>query len=171
MEQSDFVYMISTKTHKELEDVLLEPRAAGVKEPYLVIHSKEQNITVLSPGQNGVEYNKTYGHYHRFLGVEIYNCLFGQGLLIMQRSDPEGLVKEFKVVTLHPGKQIEIPSGYGHCLINIGKGFLVVLDNSGEKADKWHDYEPIKEKRGLGYYVVEKKGEIAFEKNPNYSVL
>ncbi len=162
--------MITTKVHKDLEDVLLEPRAAGVKEPYFVIHSKDQNITVLNPGQNGVEYNKTYGHFHTFLGVEVYVPLYGQGLLIMQRNDPEGEAKEFKVVTLRPGTQVEIPSGFGHTIINVGKGYLVVLDNTGARADKWHDYAPVKEKRGFAYYIVEKKGEISFEKNPNYSI-
>jgi oxalate decarboxylase/phosphoglucose isomerase-like protein (cupin superfamily) len=162
--------MISTKIHKELEDVLLEPKAPGVKESYFVIQSEEQNITVLNPGKNGIEYNKTYGHFHKFLGVEIYVTLFGQGVLIMQRNDENGEAKEFKVVTLHPGKQVEIPSGFGHVLINIGKGFLVVLDQTGKRADKWHNYEPVKAKRGLAYYIVEKKGEIAFDVNPAYRV-
>ena len=135
-----------------------------------MIKGKGQNITVLSPGLNGVEYNKTFGHFHKFLGIEIYVCLYGQGILIMQRNDEFGEAKEFKVITLNSGKQVEIPSGYGHCVYNIGKGYVVFLDNSGEKADKWHDYEPVSQKQGFAYYIVEKKGEIAFEPNPNYKV-
>ena len=162
--------MITIKTHKELEDVLLEPKAAGVKEPYSVIHSENQNITVLNPGLNGIEYNKTYGHFHKFLGVEIYNCLYGQGVLVMQRNDVDGEAKEFKVVTLHPGRQVEIPSGFGHAVVNVGKDYLVVLDNTGKKADKWHDYQPVTNKRGFAYYIVEKKGEIALDPNPTYKV-
>ncbi len=162
--------MITQKVHKELEDVLLEPRAAGVKESYYVIRDVEQSITVLSPGKNGIEFNKTYGHFHKYQGAEIYQCLAGQGILIMQRNDEDGEAKEFKVATLSSGKQVEIPSGYGHCLVNIGKGFLVVLDNAGDKANKWHNFEPVKEKRGFAYYIVEKKGEIAFDQNPNYKV-
>lgn len=161
--------MIVTKIHKEIEDVLIDPKAPGVKEPYFVIREIGQNITILSPGKNGDEYNKTYGHFHTYMGVEIYNCLFGQGLLIMQRNDEEGEAKEFKVVTLHSGKQVEVPSGYGHSLINIGKSFLVMLDNSPD-FEKSHNYEPIKSKRGFAYYIVEKKGEIAFENNPNYRI-
>jgi oxalate decarboxylase/phosphoglucose isomerase-like protein (cupin superfamily) len=168
MRKSNFP-MIQTKSHKELEDVLLEPKEKGVKEPYFVIRGDKQNITVLSPGLNGHEYNKTYGHFHNYLGIEIYNCLYGQGILIMQRNNEEGDAKEFKVVTLHPGKQVEIPSGFGHSLINIGKNYLVVLDNA-PNTPKSHNYESVKEKRGFAYYIVEKKGEIALELNSNYRV-
>src|SRR3989344_758885 len=122
--------MIQTKIHKELEDVLMEPKEKGIKEPYFVIRGDNQNITVLNSGKNGIEFNKTYGHFHNYLGVEIFNCLYGQGVLIMQRNDEMGEAKEFKVVTLHPGKQVEVPVGFGHSLVNIGKGYLVVLDNA-----------------------------------------
>ncbi len=162
--------MILTKLHKELQPVLRDPKVSGVKEPYFVIKGEEQNITVLQSGKNGEEFNKTYGHFHKYLGIEVYTCLFGQGILVMQRNDENGEAKEFKVVTLHPGKQVEIPSGFGHCLINIGKGFLVVLDNAGKKADKWHDYTAVTQKRGFAYYIIEKKGEISFELNQNYRV-
>lgn len=161
--------MIEPRTRKDLLDVLMEPKEKGVKEPYSVIRGDNQNITVLNPGKNGVEFNKTYGHFHNYLGIEIYNCLYGQGVLIMQRNDEMGEAKEFKVVTLHPGKQVEIPSGFGHCLVNIGRSYLVVLDNA-PNTSKSHNFEPVKEKRGFAYYIVEKKGEIAFELNPNYRV-
>lgn len=161
--------MIDTHTHKDIEDVLREPRAKGVKEVYYVIREVGQNITVVVDGLNGTEYNKTYGHFHTYMGVEMYACLSGQGLLLMQRNDEDGEAKEFKVVTLHPGRQVEVPSGFGHGLINIGKGLLVTLDNAPDFA-KSHDYQPIKNKRGFAYYVIEKKGEVAFEPNPEYKV-
>ena len=161
--------MIVTKTHKEIEDVLMDPKFKGVKEPYFVIREAAQNITIVSPGLNGDEYNKTYGHFHAYMGVEIYNCLYGQGLLIMQRNDESGEAKEFKVITIYNGKQVEVPSGFGHCLVNIGKGFLVTLDNAPDFV-KGHEYEPVKEKRGFAYWIVEKKGEVAFERNPSYKV-
>ena len=147
----------------------MEPKEKGVKEPYFVIREIGQNITIISPGKNGTEFNKTYGHFHNYLGIEIYNCLFGQGVLIMQRNDEDGEPKEFKVVTLHSGKQVEVPSGFGHSVVNIGKSFLVMLDNAPDFA-KAHNFEPVKEKRGFAYYIVEKKGEIAFEMNPHYRI-
>lgn len=161
--------MIVTETHKKLEEVLMEPKAKGLKEVYYVIRGDGQNITALPQGKNGNEYNKTHGHFHNYLGIEIYSCLYGQGLLLMQRNDERGEAKEFKVVTLHPGRQIEIPAGFGHSIINIGKSVLVVLDNAPNSPDA-HNYQPVKEKHGLAYYVVEKKGEVAFEQNPYYQV-
>jgi len=147
----------------------MEPKEKGVKEPYFVIREIGQNITIISPGKNGTEFNKTYGHFHNYLGIEIYNCLFGQGVLIMQRNDEDGEPKEFKVVTLHSGKQVEVPSGFGHSVVNIGKSFLVMLDNAPDFT-KAHNFEPVKDKRGFAYYIVEKKGEIAFEMNPHYRI-
>jgi len=161
--------MIQTITRQEVKDVLLNPKGVGIKEPYYLIEGDNQNITVVASGKNDYEFNKTFGYFHTYLGALIYTCLSGQGILIMQRNDFEGEPKEFKVVTLHSGKQVEIPAGYAHCLVNIGKGFLVTLDN-GPKNPKFRDTERLKVKRGLAYYVVEKKGDIAFEANPAYRV-
>lgn len=161
--------MIKTITHKDIQEALMDPSVKGSKEAYFIIQGGEQEIIAINPGKNGIEFNKTHGHFSTHLGVEIYNCLFGQGVLVMQRNDELGEAKEFKIVTLTAGKQAIVPSGFGHCLVNIGKGFFVVLDNS-PKRTKAPDAETIKAKRGLAYYIVEKKGEIAFEVNPNYRV-
>jgi oxalate decarboxylase/phosphoglucose isomerase-like protein (cupin superfamily) len=161
--------MIKAISHKELEPVLMEPKGVGVREPYYEILAEEQKIIAINSGKNGIEYNKTHGHFSSHLTVEVYNCLYGQGVIIMQRNDPEGEPKEFKVITLSPGKQVIIPAGFGSCLINIGKGYFVVLDST-PKGGKKPDEDLIEEKRGLAYYVVEKKGEIAFDQNPNYRV-
>lgn len=162
--------MIKTHTHKDLEDVLMEPKGTGIKEPYHIILGDGQNITVINPGKNGKEFNKTYGHLNLYQGAEIFQCLSGQGIAVMQRNDENGEAKEFKVATLSSGKQIEAPEGYGHCLVNVGKGYLVVLDNSPGHGSKFQDYSGVKARRGFAYYIVEKKGEIGFEKNPNYKV-
>lgn len=161
--------MIITKKHKDLEDVLMEPRASGVKEPYFIIKSEGQNIIVLKSGKNGIEFNKTFGFFRKDLNIGIYQCLYGQGILIMQRNDEAGEAKEFKVVTLQGGRQVIIPSGFGFGLVNIGKGFLVALDNAAYEP-MMQGTESLRIKKGFAYYIVEKKGEIAFEENPNYSV-
>ncbi|OGE15167.1 hypothetical protein A3F00_03700 [Candidatus Daviesbacteria bacterium RIFCSPHIGHO2_12_FULL_37_11] len=161
--------MIFIKTHKELETYLMDSKAVGIKESYFIIESENQCIYVINPGLNGIEFNKTEGYFREDDSVGIYQCLYGQGILIMQRNDEFGEAKEFKVVTLLSGRQAVIPAGFGHSLINIGKGLLVVLDNSTHKP-KTEYKEPLEQKRGFVYYIVEKKGEIAFEENPNYSV-
>lgn len=160
--------MITVKTRNELKDVLMDPKEPGVKEPYFVIYGENgENITVLESGKNGDEFNKTYGHFHNYQGVEIYHCLYGQGLLVMQRNDEQNDAKEFRVVTLRPGTTAEIPAGYGHALINTGKHFLVIVDNAS-RSPKAHNYEPVKERQGLAYYVIDKQGDISFEENKNY---
>ena len=87
----------------------------------------------------------------------------------MQRNDENGEAKEFKIVSLSLGKHVEVPSGWGHSLVNTGSSVLVTLDNSPSGSAN-HDYESVKRKRGFAYYIVEKKGEIAFELNSNYQV-
>lgn len=160
--------MITTRTRQEIKEVLMDPKAPGVKDPYFVIRGEAgQNITILTPGLNGIEFNKTYGHFHNYMGVEVYNVVYGQGVLLMQRNDENGEAKEVRIVTLRPGISVEIPVGYGHSLVNVGKTYLVVVDNAPDKANA-HNFEPVKQKHGFAYYIVDKKGEVGFEPNPNY---
>jgi len=162
--------MTQARTRQELKDVLMDPKSSGVKEPYFVVRGDAgQNITILSPGKNGAEFNKTYGHFHKYQGVEIYTVVYGRGVLVMQRNDEEGEAKEFRVVTLRSGSVVEIPSGYGHALVNVGKTYLVVIDNAPNQP-KLHDFETVKRKKGFAYYVIDKKGEIGFEVNHNYEL-
>lgn len=161
--------MILTFAHKDLEPVLMEPKVAGVKEPYFIIQGQNgENITVLSSGKNGSEYNKTFGFYHTFPGMEIYHCLYGQGILIMQRNDENEEAKEVRIVSLRPGGVVEIPAGYGHSVVNTGKSFLLVADNAPQNP-KLHNGDLVRKKKGFAYYIVDKKGNISFETNPNYS--
>lgn len=162
--------MVITKTHQDLKDVLREPKALGLKDAYFILPGDGQNITVLASGNNGREFNKTHGHFQKSSQiVENLYCLYGQGLLVMQRNDEAGEAKEFKVVSLNSGKQVVIPAGFGSAIINIGKTFLVILDNSA-LTPQAYNYRLVKDKKGFAYYVVEKKGEIAFEQNPHYLV-
>lgn len=169
--------MVITKTYQDLKPVLMQlgknergsSNRSKVKEPYYVIDADKQSIFVISPGQNGVEYNKTEGFLSKFNGVHTFVCLYGQGILLMQRNDEREEAKEFKLVTLNPGRQVLVPAGWAMCLINIGKNILVVLGNIDINS-KYLDSKPILNKGGLAYFVVEKKGEIGFERNSNYSV-
>lgn len=162
--------MIQVIARSELKEVLMDPKAEGVKEPYSVILGEAgQNITVVTPGKNGNEFNKTIGSFHTYPGIEIYHIVYGQGVLVMQRNDEEGEAKEFRVVGLRPGLMVEVPAGYGHTLINVGKTYLVAIDSSPATVQS-QNAEPVKKKHGLAYYVVDKKGEVGFEANPNYKM-
>lgn len=141
----------------------------SIKNPYYLIKDKEQLIFVVTPGRNNTEFNKTVGYFSNFPQIATYQCLYGQGIFIMQRNDEGGEAKEFKIVSLNPLKQVLVPAGWGMGLVNTGNNFLVVLRNSF-LDEKYEDAKPILEKRGLAFYVVEKKGEISIEENPNYQL-
>jgi hypothetical protein len=52
----------------------------------------------------------------------------------------------------------------------VGKGYLVILDNAPGQGPKFQNFDAVKAKKGFAYYIVEKKGEIGFERNTNYSI-
>ena len=160
--------MITVVSHKELEPVLMEPKISGIREPYSIIKGEnEENITVVSSGKNGAEYNKTFGFYHTYPGVITYRCVYGQGVVIMQRNDGEGELKEIKVAGIRPGSTFEVPSGWGHSLVNTGKNLLIVVDNAPGQA-KYISTSQLSDHHGFAYYIVDKKGNVAFEENPSY---
>lgn len=161
--------MLISKTNKDLKPVLMKGVRGGIKIPYYLIKAGEQLIFVVIAGRNGPEYNKTVGYFSNFTGMQSYQCLYGQGIMVMQRNDEAGEAKEFKVVMLNSGRQVVVPAGWGMGLVNTGNSFLVVLRNSF-LDESFEDSKPILEKQGFAYYVVAKKGEISFQQNPNYSV-
>lgn len=160
--------MVTSKTAKDLKSVLMQGAKPEVKVPYYLIEDNGQAIFVIASGRNGAEFNKTVGYFSNFPGMQTYQCLYGQGIFLMQRNDLAE-AKEFKVVSLNPGRQVSVPAGWGMGLVNTGNNLLVVLRNSF-LDEKYKDPKPILEKQGLAYYVVEKKGEISFEENPNYKL-
>lgn len=162
--------MIVSKKYKDLKSVLMDPTSQPlIKNPYSIIAEENQTIFVISSGLNGVEYNKTEVMFSNYEGIQIYQCLYGQGVLLMQRNDQVGEAKEFKVVTLNASRQVGVPAGWLISLVNIGKIFLVVVANvSLDSIDT--NLKEINKKRGLAYYVLEKKGEISFKQNSNYTI-
>lgn len=146
----------------------MDAKTNKLETSYYLIKDGEQVIFVVSAGKNGSEFNKTIGYFSNFPGMQSFICLYGQGILVMQRNDGVE-AKEFKVVTLNPGKHAVVPAGWGMCLVNTGSNFLIVLRNN-LLEEEYENPKPILEKQGFAYYVVEKKGEISFELNSNYRV-
>lgn len=161
--------MIDIKTYKDLKPVVMEDGEVTLKNPYYEISDNGQKIFIIASGTNGVEFNKTVGYFNDYPGMQTYQCLYGQGILVMQRNDESGEAKEFKVVSLNQGRQVLVPAGWGMCVANTSLSYLVVLRNSS--LDEKHvDEKPVIKKKGFAYFVVEKKGEISFEENPNYEL-
>lgn len=161
--------MVVTKVHKDIKPILMNPTKKGVKYPYYQILEESQTVLVVSPGLNGLEFNKTNIFFNNLPGVVIYHALYGAGIAIIQRIDGTGEAKEFKVVSLTAGTLVNVPAGWAACLVNVGKGFLVAITNMKIESTG-SELDEITKRRGLAYYVIEKKGEISFEQNPNYKV-
>ena len=162
--------MIKQILRTELKDVLMDPKSPGVKDPYYIIEGENnQNVIILSPGKNGNEFNKTIGYFSHYPAVETYHIVYGQGVLVTQRNDQMGDPKEVRIVGVRNGNTVEVPVGYGHCLVNVGKNFLIAVCSQATPA-KYQNTEPLKQRKGLAYYLVDKKGDIAFEQNPNYTM-
>lgn len=165
-------------------DVLLDPSASGPKEHYYMIRggSDMRNVTVMEVGTVGGEYIKTYGHYHIGDLDETYWFVYGEGVVLQQKLVEENgvpqpdRVEEFKATMVKPGDSAYMPPGYGHLILNTGKTYMVMIDDSpvdfGEKdavALPGHaDYEMVKKMHGFAYYVVEKDGQPALVKNKLY---
>ena len=97
-------------------------------------------ITIIKSGKINGEFFMTKGHYHKIPASEVYYLIKGRGIIIMQRGN------DFKEIKMQPNKFYEIPEGYAHRTINIGKVPLEFLSIYPTKSG--HDYRTI-EKKGF----------------------
>ncbi|MGZ4890664.1 MAG: glucose-6-phosphate isomerase family protein [Halobacteriota archaeon] len=82
------------------------------------------DITIMPPLQMGLEFVKTYGHYHPrvseqpgYTYPEVYEVLDGDAHYLLQRADNHG-VDEVLLVKATKGDKVIIPPNYGHVTIN-----------------------------------------------------
>lgn len=117
--------------------------------------------SICYPGKVGDEYFMTKGHFHTILDTaEVYLCLKGRGLMLMENPEGETLYEE-----LGPGKMVYVPKRYAHRSINIGKEPFVQFFVF--RADAGHDYGTI-ETKGFRKLVVERNGNFAIIDNPKW---
>ena len=80
-------------------------------------------LSVVHPGRVGNEYFMTKGHYHAVRGTaEIYYCLEGKGVLVMENEAGETSVEEFS-----PGRVVYVTPGSAHRSVNTGADDLVTV--------------------------------------------
>lgn len=121
-------------------------------------------LSILHPGQVGEEYFMTKGHFHAVLETaEVYYCLGGQGMMIMET--PEG---DWAVEELCPGRVLYVPPRWAHRSVNTGETealitFFVYPGHAG------HDYGTI-EQQGFRKLVVEREGRPQIVDNPHWGV-
>lgn len=95
--------------------------------------------TIIHPGIIGDEFFMTKGHYHSNANAaEIYYCLRGHGLLLMQEGN------RFAVESMNSGTLIYVPAGWAHRSVNVGAEDLIIF--AIYPADAGHDYGAIREK-------------------------
>lgn len=117
--------------------------------------------SIVYPGKVGNEYFMTKGHFHEVLETaEVYYCLKGEGVLMME--NPEG---EYDVEQFTPGDAVYVPKRYAHRTINTGKEPLVFFWVF--RADAGHDYGTI-ETKGFRKLVVENEGNVEIVDNPSW---
>lgn len=170
----------AARTHEHMQDVLMDPTAAGPAIHYYMVRGgkKKRNVTILETGTIGAEYVKTFGHYHKGELDETYWFSHGEGVVLLQKlADPAvaDVVEEFKVVRVRAADSVYMPAGYGHLMVNTGSEWLVMVDDSPVEGPDdsasmpgHADYAPVKQMRGFAYYVVEHDGAPALKRNPLY---
>jgi glucose-6-phosphate isomerase len=171
----------TVRTLKDLKPVLLSPPKNLEIEVYWVFSEmtkgKWANMTVITPEMVGDEYPKTFGHYHGSNINEISHVISGEGIYQIQKKhyDSEGKwipdeVDAVYFVKGQPGDEIVTTSEYAHSWTNLGKIPLVLFDDwrSGHTE---HDYEHIRNLKGMAYYVTINDGNLDLIPNPNYKNL
>lgn len=174
----------AARTHGEMKDVLMHPDASGPEIHYYMIRGgvDKTNITVWETGKVEGEYIKTYGHYHVGKLDETYHIVAGEGVVLLQRRKEKNgnpvdeEIESFYAIKVSVGDSVFIPSGTGHLAANIGKTWLVTVDNSPvnfAEADPVSlpghaDYEPVKKLHGFAYFLVEENGKLTLVKNTSY---
>jgi len=115
------------------------------------------DLTVIPPNKIGMEFIKTYGHYHPpaengLSFTEIYEVLEGEAYYLLQKVE-NGKVTDVIVVEAKKGDKVIIPPNYGHVTIN--------PSNKELKMTNWvyrnfsSIYGPYSEYRGACYYYTE----------------
>ncbi|MFZ3167019.1 MAG: glucose-6-phosphate isomerase family protein [Candidatus Methanoperedens sp.] len=154
-ENSELYYM-----YRELS--LSKKDAAAMKE-----HGLRYDITVIPPQMLGNEFVKTAGHYHPLVPgtqityPEIYEVLGGEATYILQKPDNEG-INDVILVKADAGDKVIIPPGYGHLTINASNKVLKMANWVARDFESI--YQPIKEKGGGAYFILDK----GMVKNPRY---
>lgn len=107
------------------------------------------SVTVMYPGRVGDEYFISSGHFHEDTNAsEVYYCLAGEGVLLVQAHDGR-----CETVPMKPGTAAYIPPGWAHRTSNTGNEPFVFL--AVWPGDAGHDYGTIKE-TGFAKLVVER---------------
>jgi glucose-6-phosphate isomerase len=119
-------------------------------------------LSIVHPGRVGREYFMTKGHYHKVRETaEIYYCIQGKGVLLMENEVGDTAVEEF-----HPGRVVYVTPRWAHRSINTGDEDLVTFFVYPGHAG--HDYATI-DATGFRKRVLDQNGGATIVDNPQLS--
>lgn len=166
----------NAKPNPATDDIYYMYRDVHMPEDEAVIrkHNLRYDLTVVPPVMIGSEFNKTLGHYHplvpgkKLAYPELYEVLAGESIFLIQKVDATGKeILDIQAIKAKVGDKVIYPPGYGHVIVNIGKGPLVTSNWSADNFKS--EYQPMKDMGGMGYFVVaDDKERFKFERNLNY---
>jgi len=118
-------------------------------------------LSVVHAGAVGDEYFMTKGHYHSVRGTaEIYYCLMGRGILLMENAAGEWAAEE-----LRPGRVVYVTPYWAHRSINVGHDEEDLITFFAYPANAGHDYDAIAGKR-FRKQVLRRNGNPSVVDNP-----
>jgi glucose-6-phosphate isomerase len=117
------------------------------------------DITIIPPLTMGLEFVKTYGHYHprvhpklRYTYPELYEVLEGDAHYLLQRPQNDESVDEVFLVKATRGDKVIVPPNYGHVTINPSERTLKMANWVCRAFES--DYEPYTQLHGGAYYEL-----------------
>lgn len=119
-------------------------------------------VSIIRPGFVADEYFMTKGHFHAVLETgEVYYCLSGQGVMVMETPEGAWSVEEFR-----PGSVLYVLPRWAHRSVNTSPDedlvlFFIYPGHAG------HDYGTIEE-RGFRKLIVERAGKPAIIDSPRW---
>lgn len=126
------------------------------------------DLTVVLPRMLGLEFNKTYGHYHpvkpgaEISYPEVYEVVSGRALYLLQKETRmDNQVSEVILVEVKAGQKAVMPPNFGHITINPSNVPLVM--NNWVCDDFNSDYELYEKNHGGAYYVCKNPKPVSSE--------
>ena len=122
-------------------------------------HQLRYDITIIPPLSMGLEFVKTFGHYHPrvnpwvpYTFPELYEVLEGEADYLLQRAGDEDRVDEVILVKATQGDKVIIPPNYGHVTINPSERTLKMANWVCRSFESI--YEPYAALHGGAYYEL-----------------
>ena len=119
-------------------------------------------VTVIHPGKVGDEFFMTKGHFHSVLETaELYYCLAGEGVLVMESLEGDWAVEEFC-----SGSITFVPPRWAHRSVNTNlDGDLILFFTYPSHAG--HDYKSIEE-HGFRKLILDRGDTYEIVDNPKW---